>query len=70
MTPIIIAKAKSCSVSPPKARMVASRKTVARPVISERVSTSLSERLAIWANVARGSRGTFSRTRSNTITVS
>ena len=36
----------------------------------DRVSTSLIERLTTWEKVARGSRGTFSRIRSNTITVS
>ena len=46
------------------------RKTVDRPVISDRVSTSLIERLAIWEKAARGMRGTFSRIRSKTITVS
>jgi NAD-specific glutamate dehydrogenase len=40
------------------------------PVINDRVSTSLIERLTIWEKVARGSRGTFSRIRSKTITVS
>ena len=32
--------------------------------------TSLIERLTIWENAARGMRGTFSRTRSNTMIVS
>src|SRR5215218_3127264 len=45
-------------------------KTVDRPVISDRVRTSLIERLTICENAARGSRGSFSRIRSNTITVS
>ena len=40
------------------------------PVISDRVRTSLIDLLAIWENAARGIRGTFSRIRSNTITVS
>ena len=39
-------------------------------MISDRVRTSLIERLTIWEKVARGSRGTFSRIRSKTITVS
>jgi hypothetical protein len=39
-------------------------------VTSERTITSLSERLAIWLKVALGMRGTFSRTRSNTMIVS
>ena len=46
------------------------RNTVDRPVISDRVRTSLIERLTTWEKAARGSRGTFSRTRSKTITVS
>ena len=46
------------------------RTTVESPVISDRVSTSLIDLLAIWENAARGIRGTFSRIRSNTITVS
>ncbi len=57
-------------VSPPKMRITLIRNTVERPVISDRVRTSLSERFAIWEKVARGRRGTFSRTRSNTMTVS
>ena len=39
-------------------------------VASDRVSTSDIERFAIWENVARGMRGTFSRIRSNTMIVS
>ena len=39
-------------------------------MISDRVRTSLIERLTIWEKVARGSRGTFSRIRSKTMTVS
>ena len=39
-------------------------------VASDRVNTSDIERFAIWENVARGMRGTFSRIRSNTMTVS
>ena len=34
------------------------------------MKTSDIDRFAIWENVARGMRGTFSRIRSNTITVS
>ena len=69
-TPTNIAKAKSPSVSPPKIRITLIRNTVDRPVISDRVRTSLSERFAICAKVARGRRGTFSRMRSKTMTVS
>ena len=39
-------------------------------VASDRVSTSLIERLTICENAARGMRGTFSRMRSNTMIVS
>src|SRR5204863_288718 len=39
-------------------------------VASDRVSTSLIDRLTIWENAARGIRGTFSLTRSNTMIVS
>ena len=39
-------------------------------MISDRVSTSLIERLTICENAARGIRGTFSRTRSKTMIVS
>ena len=39
-------------------------------VASDRVITSDIERLTIWENAARGMRGTFSRTRSNTMIVS
>ena len=46
------------------------RNTVERPVISDRVSTSLIERLTIWEKAARGIRGTFSRIRSKTMIVS
>ena len=46
------------------------RKTVESPVISDRVSTSLIDLLAICEKAARGIRGTFSRMRSKTITVS
>ena len=59
--PTIIAKAKSLSVAPPKANSTPIRKTLERPVISDRVRTSLMERLTIWEKAARGSRGTFSR---------
>ncbi|GBD46584.1 hypothetical protein HRbin41_01412 [bacterium HR41] len=44
--------------------------SVDKLVASERVSTSDIERLAIWAKVARGIRGMFSRMRSNTMIVS
>ena len=69
-TPIIIARAKSPSVSPPKTSSTATRKTVERPVISDRVRTSLIERLTICEKAARGIRGTFSRMRSKTMIVS
>jgi hypothetical protein len=69
-TPIIIASAKSRRVSPPKTSSIPIRKTVERPVISDRVRTSLIERLTIWENAARGIRGTFSRIRSKTMIVS
>ena len=46
------------------------RNTVERPVISDRVKTSLMERFAIWEKAARGIRGTFSRIRSKTMIVS
>ena len=39
-------------------------------MISDRVRTSLIERLTICEKAARGIRGTFSRMRSKTITVS
>ena len=39
-------------------------------MISDRVSTSLIERLTICEKAARGIRGTFSRTRSKTMIVS
>jgi hypothetical protein len=68
--PTIIAKAKSFSVSPPKTSSIVTRKTAERPVISDRVRTSLIDRLTIWEKAARGIRGTFSRIRSKTITVS
>ena len=68
--PIIIAVANPRRVSSPKTRIIASRNTVERPVISDRVRTSLIERFTIWEKAARGMRGTFSRMRSNTITVS
>ncbi len=69
-TPTIIAKAKSRSVSPPNTSSTPIRNTVDRPVISDRVRTSLIERLTICEKAARGIRGTFSRTRSNTMIVS
>src|SRR3954470_2322645 len=69
-SPTIIAKAKSFKVAPPKMNSTVTRKTLDRPVIRDRVRTSLIERLTIWEKVARGNRGTFSRTRSKTMTVS
>ena len=44
--------------------------SVQKVVASDRVSTSDIERLTTCENAARGMRGTFSRTRSNTMIVS
>jgi hypothetical protein len=45
-------------------------KRVQEVVAIDRVSTSDIDRLTTWEKAARGIRGTFSRTRSNTIIVS
>ena len=68
--PTSSAKAKSFSVSPPKNSSASTGSSVQNDVASDRVSTSLIERLTIWENAARGMRGTFSRMRSNTMIVS
>ena len=68
--PTSSANAKSFSVSPPKISSDVIGSSVQNDVASDRVSTSLMERLTICENAARGMRGAFSRTRSNTITVS
>ena len=70
MTPTSSAKAKSLRVSPPKKSSAAIGSAVQNDVASERVRTSLMERLTICEKAARGMRGTFSRTRSNTMIVS
>jgi hypothetical protein len=57
-------------VSPPKISSTPIRNTVESPVISDLVSTSLTERLTICEKAARGIRGTFSRIRSKTMIVS
>ena len=69
-TPTSSAKAKSRSVSPPKASSAMIGSSVHSVVAMDRVMTSRIERLTIWLNAARGIRGTFSRTRSNTMIVS
>ena len=68
--PTSSAKAKSFSVSPPNSSSAATPISVHIEVASDRVSTSLIERLTIWEKAARGMRGAFSRIRSNTITTS
>ena len=69
-TPISSAKAKSWSVEPPKASSAMIGISVQEVVANDRVSTSDIERLTICENAARGIRGMFSRTRSNTMIVS
>ena len=69
-TPTSSANAKSFSVSPPNSSSARIGSSVQNDVASDRVSTSLIERLTICENAARGIRGTFSRTRSNTMIVS
>ncbi len=64
------AKAKSWSVSPPNNNSAKTGNRVQKLVARERVSTSDIERLTICENAALGIRGTFSRTRSNTMIVS
>jgi len=61
---------KSFSVSPPNSSSAITGSSVQKLVASDRVSTSDIERLTICENAARGIRGTFSRTRSNTMIVS
>ena len=68
--PTSSAKPKSVSVSPPNSISASTGNSVDTDVTSERTITSLIERFAIWLNVARGMRGTFSRIRSNTMIVS
>ena len=69
-TPTRSANAKSFSVSPPNSISEPTGIRTTKLVASDLVNTSDIERFAIWENVARGMRGTFSRIRSNTITVS
>ncbi len=69
-TPIISANAKSCSVAPPNSSSAMIGISVQAVVAIDRVSTSLIERFTICENAARGIRGMFSRTRSNTMIVS
>src|SRR4051794_8058740 len=69
-TPISKANAKSVSVSPPNTSSEVIGSSVQNDVASERVMTSLMERLTICEKAARGMRGAFSRIRSNTITQS
>ena len=68
--PTSSAKAKSLSVSPPKASSASTGSAVQNDVASDRVSTSDMERLTICEKAALGMRGTFSRIRSNTMIVS
>ena len=68
--PTMSAKAKSCSVSPPKKNSESTGSSVQKLVASERTMTSDIERLTICENAALGIRGTFSRIRSNTMIVS
>ncbi len=68
--PIISAKAKSRSVSPPNRNSAMTGSAVQKLVASERTMTSLIDRFTIWENAALGMRGTFSRIRSNTMIVS
>ena len=69
-TPIISAKAKSFSVSPPNSSSAAIGSSVQKLVASDLVSTSDIERFTICEKAARGIRGTFSRTLSKTMIVS
>ena len=64
------ANAKSLSVEPPNSSSARIGSSVHDVVASDRVSTSDMERLTIWEKAARGMRGMFSRTRSNTMIVS
>ena len=47
--PTISAKAKSCSVAPPKKNRARIGRSVANDVLSERVAVSHSEMLTIWS---------------------
>ncbi len=69
-TPINSAKAKSRSVEPPNSSSAMIGSSVHDVVAIDRVNTSLIDRFTICENAARGIRGTFSRTRSNTMIVS
>ena len=69
-TPISSANAKSWSVEPPNASSAMIGSSVHEVVAIDLVSTSDIERLTICENAARGIRGMFSRTRSNTMIVS
>jgi len=69
-TPTSSANAKSFSVSPPNSSRAKIGSAVQNDVASDRARTSLIERLTICENAALGMRGTFSRTRSNTMIVS
>ena len=55
---------------PPNSSSASTGSSVQKLVASERVSTSDIERLTICEKAARGMRGTFSRTLSNTMIVS
>ena len=70
-TPISSAKAKSWRTAVlPNISSARIGINVHDVVASERVITSDMERFTICENAARGMRGTFSRTRSNTMIVS
>ena len=69
-TPTRSANAKSFRVSPPNSISDPTGMSTTKLVARDRVKTSDIERFAIWEKVARGMRGTFSRMRSNTMTVS
>ena len=68
--PMMSAIANWRSVSPPKKNRPRIGSSVQNDVASDRVRTSLIDRLTICENAARGMRGTFSRIRSNTMIVS
>ena len=73
-TPISSANAKSVSSVdpgvPPNSSSATIGISVHAVVAIDRVSTSDMDRLTIWEKAARGIRGMFSRTRSNTMIVS
>ena len=69
-TPTNSAKPKSRSVESPNTTSASTGSSVQNVVASDRVMTSDIERLTICENAARGIRGMFSRTRSNTMIVS